>query len=153
MLRLQGYLLAGPGAGPLLGCRAHGPRTGSRYRPRVGRAGGDVVRTHDPGGAEAKGLPGDWVTEVDLASERAISAFLRHETDIPVLGEEEGGAGGTVHWFVDPLDGTTNFLHGSPVVGLRGVRAEAGAGATPPCLVTPLPPKRLRRASARPAPA
>jgi myo-inositol-1(or 4)-monophosphatase len=122
-------------------------------REATERRSGEVVRSRGPGVAEAKGLPGDWVTEVDLASERAISAFLREETGIPVRGEEEGGGGGTVHWLVDPLDGTTNFLHGFPVVGLRGVWAEAGAGATPPCLVTPLPPKRLRRASARPAPA
>ena len=69
--------------------------------------------------ADPKGLPGDWVTEVDLASERAISSFLARETpELPVVGEERGGRAAERFWLVDPLDGTTNFLHGFPVVGV-----------------------------------
>ncbi len=69
-------------------------------------------------GASAKGS-GDYVTEVDLGSERAITSFLAAETPhVPVLGEEEGGSRGDRYWVVDPLDGTTNFLHGFPVVGV-----------------------------------
>ncbi len=57
----------------------------------------------------------DLVSEVDLASEHAIRAVLaRHTPDIAVLGEEEGGSQGATRWLVDPLDGTTNFLHGIP---------------------------------------
>lgn len=58
----------------------------------------------------------DLVTEVDLACERAIRAVLaKHTPDVPVLGEEGGGADGeTTRWIVDPLDGTTNFVHGFP---------------------------------------
>ena len=58
----------------------------------------------------------DLVTEVDLACEAAIREVLgRHTPDIPVLGEEGGGAvGATTRWVVDPLDGTTNFVHGFP---------------------------------------
>lgn len=58
----------------------------------------------------------DLVTEVDLASEAAIREVLqRHTPGIPVLGEEGGGAeGATTRWVVDPLDGTTNFVHGLP---------------------------------------
>ena len=44
------------------------------------------------GEASDKGLPGDYVTEVDLASERAIREMLEAATPgIPVLGEERGG--------------------------------------------------------------
>lgn len=101
---------------------------------------GDVVRGDDSSEpAAAKGLPGDWVTSVDLASEATIRAFLREETpSIPVLGEEEGGAGGAdpLRWVVDPLDGTTNFVHRFPVVGVsvalvEGEQPLAGAVHAP----------------------
>ena len=62
----------------------------------------------------------DLVTEVDLACERAIREVLgRHMPDVPVLGEEEGGdAHASTCWIVDPLDGTTNFVHGFPSYGV-----------------------------------
>jgi myo-inositol-1(or 4)-monophosphatase len=58
----------------------------------------------------------DLVTEIDVACEAAIRSVLaRHTPDVPVLGEEGGGAAGaTTRWIVDPLDGTTNFVHGFP---------------------------------------
>ncbi len=58
----------------------------------------------------------DLVTETDRACEDAIRATLeRLEPGIPVLGEEGGGAeGARVRWVVDPIDGTTNFVHGFP---------------------------------------
>jgi len=58
----------------------------------------------------------DLVTQVDLAAEEAIRAVLaEHTPDIPVLAEEGGGAADcTTRWIVDPLDGTTNFVHGYP---------------------------------------
>jgi len=96
--------------------------------------GGQVVRQGRTGRpATAKGLPGDWVTEVDVASERAIGAFLAAETpDIPMHGEELGGTSEGVRWVVDPLDGTTNFMHGFPAVGVSVAlvdREEVIAGA------------------------
>lgn len=60
---------------------------------------------------------GDYVTDADLASERAIRGVLE-ETGIPVLGEESGGESADRYWAVDPLDGTTNFLHRFPAVGV-----------------------------------
>jgi myo-inositol-1(or 4)-monophosphatase len=84
-----------------------------------------------------KGLPGDWVTEVDVASERAISELLRaHASDIPIQGEETGGATEGLRWIVDPLDGTTNFVHGFPAVGVSVALVDhrspvAGAIASP----------------------
>jgi myo-inositol-1(or 4)-monophosphatase len=90
--------------------------------------GCEVVRDRTERAATAKGT-GDYVTAVDLASERAITALLREATpDIPVLGEEEGGAalGAGRSWVVDPLDGTTNFVHGFPVVGVSVALVEEG---------------------------
>jgi myo-inositol-1(or 4)-monophosphatase len=90
-----------------------------------------------PTGADAKGPPGDWVTEVDLASERAIGTFLASAAPaIPVLGEEMGGAHDGLRWVVDPLDGTTNFVHGFWAVGVsvalvEGDQVLAGAIAAP----------------------
>lgn len=58
----------------------------------------------------------DMVTQVDLAAEAAIREELaRHTPDIPILAEEGGGAWSVeTRWIVDPLDGTTNFVHGYP---------------------------------------
>jgi myo-inositol-1(or 4)-monophosphatase len=59
----------------------------------------------------------DLVTEIDLACEEAIRALLE-PTGLPVLGEEGGGATDVrTRWIVDPLDGTTNFVHGFPSYG------------------------------------
>ena len=55
----------------------------------------------------------DLVTQVDLACEEAVRAVLE-PTGIPILGEEGGGSRGETRWIVDPLDGTTNFVHGFP---------------------------------------
>ena len=45
--------------------------------------------------------------------------MLSRETpEIPVLAEEAGGTRAGTMWAVDPLDGTTNFIHGYPIVGL-----------------------------------
>jgi myo-inositol-1(or 4)-monophosphatase len=59
----------------------------------------------------------DLVTEVDLACEQAIVDVLkRHTPHVPVLAEERGGASNRkTRWLVDPLDGTTNFVHGFPM--------------------------------------
>ncbi len=58
----------------------------------------------------------DYVSEVDRACEAAIVKEIRRfHPDHAVLGEEGGlqGDGDTV-WIVDPLDGTSNYLHGIP---------------------------------------
>jgi myo-inositol-1(or 4)-monophosphatase len=76
---------------------------------------GAVIASRTAEGVRHKGRV-DLVTEVDLASERAIREVLaRHTPDVPVLGEEGGGAvSAETRWIVDPLDGTTNFVHGFP---------------------------------------
>ncbi len=58
----------------------------------------------------------DLVTEWDIQSERLIRERLSRLTpDVPCFGEEEGGARSAQRfWLVDPIDGTTNFVHGHP---------------------------------------
>jgi len=58
----------------------------------------------------------DYVTEVDHAAERAIvDTLLKAYPDHAVLAEESGASGQSEYtWIIDPLDGTTNFIHGFP---------------------------------------
>ena len=59
------------------------------------------------------------MTATDRDSESAILDVLARETPgIPVLAEERGGLRSQTMWAVDPLDGTTNFTRGFPVVGI-----------------------------------
>ena len=69
----------------------------------------------------------DFVTEVDRAAEAAVIAVLREAyPNHSILAEESGaskGSQGEYEWVIDPLDGTTNFIHGVPQfavsIGLR----------------------------------
>src|SRR5882672_8206673 len=68
-------------------------------------------------GFELKGEH-DLVTEADRASERLVVERLRsHFPSHSIVAEEGGGNDGSSEycWYVDPLDGTTNFAHGFPV--------------------------------------
>ncbi len=81
----------------------------------------------------------DLVTSYDLDSERSLKAALMARTPFAFVGEEGGGQramGDRPTWYVDPLDGTTNFVHGHPFfcvsVGLAiGVRPLLGAIVAP----------------------
>jgi myo-inositol-1(or 4)-monophosphatase len=73
----------------------------------------------------------DLVTAADRASEvlireRISKQFPSHD----VLGEEQGlnDQGGDYRWYVDPLDGTTNFAHGYPVFGVSLGLEHQGSG-------------------------
>jgi myo-inositol-1(or 4)-monophosphatase len=62
----------------------------------------------------------DFVTEVDQAAENAIiETLLTAYPDHGILAEESGQSRGNPNsdhvWIIDPLDGTTNFIHGFPV--------------------------------------
>jgi len=62
--------------------------------------------------------PSDIVTEVDRRSEELIVERLRSRFPRHAIVSEEGGGQKTASdycWYVDPLDGTTNFAHGFPV--------------------------------------
>jgi myo-inositol-1(or 4)-monophosphatase len=64
----------------------------------------------------------DFVTQVDRAAETAIIEIIRQTyPEHAILGEESGalegskaGAKAEYRWIIDPLDGTTNFIHGFP---------------------------------------
>ena len=109
-----------------------GPGDGARLAAvaeAAARAGGDVVARHF--GRLAAGVhskaPGDYVSEVDVASEEVIRAALERDAPgIAFFGEEGGGTRGDLGWVVDPLDGTANFLHGFPIVGVSVALVEAG---------------------------
>jgi myo-inositol-1(or 4)-monophosphatase len=83
-------------------------------------AGAEVVRSSDLRAEGArKGPSGDYVTNVDRAAEAAVVGVLRDlNPDVAVLAEEGGGETAERYWVVDPLDGTTNFMHGFPLVGV-----------------------------------
>lgn len=74
----------------------------------------------------------DLVTEYDLRSEELIRKIIgRAYPDHLLVGEEEGASGSArsdYKWYIDPLDGTTNFAHGHPFfavsIGLWGPDAE-----------------------------
>jgi myo-inositol-1(or 4)-monophosphatase len=79
----------------------------------------------------------DLVTDADRASEAALLAFLRERfPGASVLAEESGASGagaGGLRFFVDPLDGTTNYAHGVPHFAVNVAVADArglAAGAT-----------------------
>ena len=81
---------------------------------------------HGPLTAEVKS-PGDYVTEVDRAAERAAISVLRAGApDIAILAEESGGSRHERMWVIDPVDGTTNFVRGFPVVGVSIALVEEG---------------------------
>ncbi|HTS89152.1 MAG TPA: inositol monophosphatase family protein [Gemmatimonadales bacterium] len=87
-----------------------------------------VDRPRDPASWSAKGRA-DWATEVDRTSERIITRILTEQVPRSrVVGEElspELVSEGVV-WIVDPLDGTTNFLHGFPAYAVSIAAAVDG---------------------------
>lgn len=59
----------------------------------------------------------DFVSDADRAAEKAvIDCIHKHYPDHAILAEESGASGKSdTVWIIDPLDGTTNYLHGFPV--------------------------------------
>jgi myo-inositol-1(or 4)-monophosphatase len=71
----------------------------------------------------------DLVTEADRASEKLIVERLRaHFPSHSIVAEEGGGieAGSEYRWYVDPLDGTTNFAHSFPQFNVTMALEKAG---------------------------
>jgi myo-inositol-1(or 4)-monophosphatase len=87
---------------------------------RAARRAGSIINRAalDGGGFEVRAKQrNDFVTKVDHAAEEAILDIVRKAyPDHAVLAEESGDAPGRAEyqWIVDPLDGTTNFIHGFP---------------------------------------
>ncbi len=87
---------------------------------RAARRGGDTIfrylnRLHDI--QVSTKSQNEYVTEVDRLAEQEIIRVIRDaHPDHGVLAEESGASGSDEHlWIIDPLDGTTNFIHGFPV--------------------------------------
>ena len=82
------------------------------------RAGSIITRASEDIGSLTVNDKGynDFVTEVDLASEKEIIRVLKASyPEHAFLGEETGLSNQADNiWIIDPLDGTTNFLHGFP---------------------------------------
>ena len=72
----------------------------------------------------------DLVTEADRASEKLVIERLRaHFPEHSIVAEESGGHAGASPeycWYVDPLDGTTNFAHGFPMYNVTLALERAG---------------------------
>ncbi len=87
---------------------------------RAARKAGDIIIRNinrlDSIRVSAKGR-NDFVSEVDrMAEQEIIATIQRSHPDHAFLAEESGASGQSdTRWIIDPLDGTTNFLHGFPV--------------------------------------
>ncbi|MEY4347910.1 MAG: hypothetical protein RIS43_329, partial [Actinomycetota bacterium] len=90
----------------------------------IAHSAGEILLTGRPDAPRAavvstntKTSPTDIVTERDIMSEKAIvEAITQHRPSDAILGEEGTNREGTsgLTWIVDPLDGTINYLYGSP---------------------------------------
>lgn len=122
----------------------------ARLAERAAARAGDFLRRAAPPAPsnwQAKGHQ-DFVTEIDRAAEALIvETLLAGEPDSRVMGEEGSPdldpASGLV-WVVDPLDGTTNFLHGYPAWGVSIGAAIDGEPVAGTVFLVPT----LRRATA-----
>ncbi len=100
---------------------------------RAARAGGRVITKHldrlDSIKVESKGR-NDFVTEVDLLTEAEIvSTLTRSYPDHGFICEESGETGNPdadIKWYIDPIDGTKNFLHGFPSFCISIAAAQHG---------------------------
>jgi len=75
------------------------------------------LRRSPAAGVRSKSSATDLVSEADEKAERAIVATIRRKRpDDAIVAEEGSGAQGSsgVSWYVDPLDGTINYLYGIP---------------------------------------
>jgi myo-inositol-1(or 4)-monophosphatase len=87
---------------------------------RAARRAGSIINRAalDGSGLEVRSKRmNDFVTKVDHASEEAIIETVHKAyPDHAVLAEESGNTAGSAEyqWIIDPLDGTTNFIHGFP---------------------------------------
>lgn len=100
---------------------------------RAAHAGAAVLQRHRLSRAnlviDHKGR-NDLVSQADREAEEAVIEILRSETpELGIIGEESGGKQGEqATWYVDPLDGTTNYLHGMEHYAVSiGLVAHTGA--------------------------
>jgi len=98
---------------------------------RAARAAGDVIMRKfervDTLTVESK-QHNDFVSEVDRQAEAKIIETLRQSyPGHAILAEESGASGNSEYvWIIDPLDGTTNYLHGFPQFAVSIALQKAG---------------------------
>jgi myo-inositol-1(or 4)-monophosphatase len=94
----------------------------------IAREAGQVLLAHRGVGFELKGAY-DLVTAADRASEQLIMKRLKERFPKHGIVAEEGGRAemeAELRWYVDPLDGTTNFAHGFPMWNVTLALARRG---------------------------
>src|SRR5579875_3894716 len=94
----------------------------------IAREAGQVLMAHRGVDFELKG-DYDLVTAADRASEQLIIKRLRERYPKHGIVAEEGGRAemdAELRWYVDPLDGTTNFAHGFPMWNVTLALARRG---------------------------
>ncbi len=94
----------------------------------IAREAGQVLLAHRGVGFELKGAY-DLVTAADRASEQLIVKRLKERFPKHGIVAEEGGRAemeAELRWYVDPLDGTTNFAHGFPMWNVTLALARRG---------------------------
>ncbi|WP_442483449.1 inositol monophosphatase family protein [Aeoliella sp. SH292] len=96
------------------------------------RAGGEMLRQWRGKFQAREKSPADLVTDADLASQKAIARVVaEHYPDHAFLGEENPGdirrlLAQPYCWIVDPLDGTTNYVHDFPAYAVSVAVANQG---------------------------
>jgi myo-inositol-1(or 4)-monophosphatase len=110
------------------------------FARRLAVTAGEMLKKKQSGrrSIRFKAGAGNLVTDMDRASEEMIVKALRSEfPDHAIVAEEGGTVGASPHrWYVDPIDGTTNYAHGFPVWAVtlayeRDGRLEAGVTYAP----------------------
>ncbi len=111
------------------------PSTYESVACEAARAAGNLLRQRfretEPLEVESKGLH-DFVTRVDREAEAAVVGHLMERFPHHTVMAEEGSPDAEVadyRWVVDPLDGTTNFIHGVPAFAVS-IALETSRGLT-----------------------
>lgn len=99
---------------------------------RAARLGGRILQDWRTKFTAREKSPSNLVTEADVASQRAIFEYIRERyPDHQFLGEEDlqhaaPGGDSPCRWIVDPLDGTSNYVHGFPFYAVSVAIEEQG---------------------------
>jgi myo-inositol-1(or 4)-monophosphatase len=100
-------------------------------------AGAGLLRGYRTRPEASEKARSDLVTRFDLESETLIrTRLVERAPSVTIVAEEQGGTPSGLTWYVDPLDGTTNFVHGHPFFGVsiglfRGAEAILGVVVAP----------------------
>lgn len=110
-------------------------RAGTAVLLEVARAavarGCELLRTGEPGAVHSK-TDRDFVTDLDVRIQDTVRRQLAEAVPgVDFLGEEDTGAGGAIEgaqdrWILDPIDGTSNFVHGIPLCAVSLALARDG---------------------------